>query len=114
MPTNPPDFEKYAQTLQQTMAAAIAEAEALSELAAADREAAASVRIIIQEKRNELENLAREAANKYVAEHRKQLQGTIQQEVLISIATKLLNNGESVDNVAELLDVPKEFVATIK
>ncbi len=69
-----PDFEQYAHTLQLTMAAAIEEAESLAALAAADRAAAADVHITIREKLNDLETLARQAAEKYVAEHRQQLQ----------------------------------------
>lgn len=108
-----PDFEQYARTLQQTMAAAIEEADALAALAAADREVAADVRITIREKLNALETLARQAAAKYVAEHRQQLQDTIRESVLTLVAAKLLNSGESVANIAELLDMPQDFVTNI-
>ena len=105
MPT-PPDFEKYVQTLQQTMAAAIAEGEALNELAAADREATADLRITIQEKLNELETLGRQAAEKYVHEHRQQLKESIREDVLASMKAKLLEKRESAETITELLDIP--------
>jgi|GEM_PF-1883599 len=104
-----PDFEKYAQTLQETMAAAIAEGEALNKLAAADREAAADVRITIQEKLNALETLGRQAAEKQVHEHRQQLKETIWEDVLNSVAAKLLHNGESADDIAKILDISERL-----
>ena len=110
MPANPIDFEKYAQTLQETMAKAIAEAESLAARAAADRDAIAGVRVARQEKLNDLEHQGRQTATNYVTENSRQIKETIRTEIRTLIATKLLNSGQDVPAIAALLEVPEDFV----
>lgn len=110
---NSSNFEEYAQTLQATMAQAIAEAEALAALAGTDREAAADVRVAIQAKLNELDHLAHRTATDYVAAHHKELKENIRSDLFASVAAKLLRRGESAAAIATLLlDVPEESVAS--
>ncbi|MEO6037106.1 MAG: hypothetical protein ABIQ93_01755 [Saprospiraceae bacterium] len=110
MPTNPIDFEKYAQALHQTMADAVAEAESLAALAAMDRDAIADVRVTKQGKLNDLDQQARRVATDYVLENSQQIKKNIRENILALVAAKMLKSGQEVTSIAAMLEVSEDFV----
>ncbi len=110
MPANSIDFEKYTQTLQQTMQAAIQEGERLAVMAAADRESAADLQVSRQATLNALDNQGREAANLYVMQHHRPMQEAVQKEIWTRVATKLLDSGYSSAFIARLLGVEEDVI----
>jgi len=99
MPAQQPDFEKYAQTLQQVMADAIARAETLQVEAAAERDAAHAIDEKRRDALRDIENKARRTAEDEAPQRYKQMKI----DMLASVATKIKNSDRSETAKAALL-----------
>ena len=108
------DFTEYAQTLQKTMADAIAAAEKLSVAAMKDQERAIDDTNRADELLRDWEWAAYQKAVAFVHKNRKKITEEIQNEILEVAALKLLNSGKDADDIADLLDIPLEMVEQLK
>lgn len=108
------DFTEYAQTLQKTMADAIAAAEKLSAAAMKDQEAVIDDTNRADRLLRDWEWAAYQKAVAFVNKNRKKITEEIQNEILEVAALKLLNSGKDADDIADLLDIPLEMVEQLK
>lgn len=90
------NFETYAATLQNVMAAAIEEAEALQDAAAADLNAAADDKMAKQALLNKLENKARRKAEDELAV----LYPKLKAEMTAALLEKLKSAGKTPEEIA--------------
>ena len=108
------DFELYAQTLQKTMADALAVADKLSAAAVKDREAAINDTNRADHLLRDWEWASYKKAQAFVHKNRKKIIAETQTELLQLTALKLLNRGKTCYDIAGLLDIPLEMVEQIK
>ncbi|NUO01431.1 MAG: hypothetical protein HUU01_12550 [Saprospiraceae bacterium] len=92
------NFETYAATLQNVMAAAVEAAEALRDAAAADLNAAADYKIEKQEFLNQLENKARRKAEDDLAAQYPKMKA----EMAAALLEKLKAAGKTPEEMALL------------
>lgn len=100
MPAQQPDFEKYAQTLQQVMADAIARAETLQVEAAAERDAAHA----IDEKRRDTLRAMENKAQRTAEDEAPQLYKQMKKDILATVVAKIKNSDRSDPEKAVLLE----------
>jgi len=99
MDNQPINFETYAQTLSQTMADAVAAAEALQAEAVADREAAFADQDALRDLLRTLENKAQRA----VEDDAPAMSNRIKREMIAQLATRLENTPEEVEKILGLV-----------
>ncbi len=99
MDNQPINFETYAQTLSQTMADAVAAAEALQAEAVADREAAFADQDALRDLLRTLENKAQRA----VEDDASAMSKRIKKEMIAQLATRLENTPEEVEKILGLV-----------
>ncbi len=109
-----PDFSQYAQMMQQTMAAAMANVDAVNAEAQKAREAALDELAAAREERQKIENNARLLAEEYAEQHRQKIREEIRQELLEDVVKALLQAGRSGEEIQTWLSVPAELIETAR
>ncbi len=102
-------FEQYAETLQKTMADAIAQAEKLAKVTAKNRLAAINDTNRANDLVRDWEFMAQKKAAAFVEKNRKKIRLEIQNDLLRLVALQLKNSGQSPEEIAGWLDFSPEI-----
>ena len=102
--------EQYAKIMEQTMAAALANMEAIQAEAQKAHVAALDEQAAAREEKRRIEASAQQAAEAYIEQHRQQLEAETRQKTLLSVVKKLLEARRSDAEIRDWLAVPEAML----
>lgn len=106
--------EQFANMIEQAYKNALEAADAIKAVAERDREAAFRELEAAQAARQAAEANGEKIAEAYFEERRSQLIEFARQELLRQLSRKHLEGGKKVEEIAQWLDVPSDFVEKIR
>lgn len=112
--TPPDDYSQYAQIMQQSMAAALANVDAMQAEVRKTQEAALDELAAARETRQQIEAEARNIAEQQVEAYYLEIKEKIQQQTLRKVTESLLNAGRAPEEIQTWLDVQPEFVEEVQ
>ena len=109
-----PDYGPFAEQMQQAIAAALAQVDALNAEALKMREAAADELAAAREKMREIEDNARQQADAYAEKHRHTIREEIRREIMEDVVKALIMAGRKDEEIQAWLAVPADMITSAR
>ena len=114
MENTPLSPEDYAKILQQSMAAALANVDAMQAEARKAHEAALDELAAARDTRKQIEADARNLAEQQVEKYYLEIKEKIREQTLREVTKALLNAGKTTGEIQQWLDLQPEFIEDVK